>query len=883
SVMKKLFTKFAILLLAMFIALPAISYSADADVEEMKRNLPKLLGASNVGTEFFLTFHPPWPTAGAKNFIKIYVSSGVETDVKLEVPGKGYLKVQKTIPNDIIEFSLTPGIALPYSKTDRERPLIEQVFSGAGIHITSKDPIIVYGVLRFAYTSDGYLAIPLSGFGKEYIVASWPDPSGGHNAMQWLPSYTSIVTAYDKTSVRVTLGGEDWTETAGGRWPGDVISERMNSADVLTIGTISKHGDLTGTKVRGNLPIGVISGNFCAYIPTGIAACDVLIEMDLPTNTWGTEYHVTPIFSRFKNSFIRVFAKENDTQIYRDGQALGLIPKAGGLHGEGWLEYRAAEGDPIPVVISGNKPISVTQYNPGIQDDAANDTDPFQMILTPLEQYQEEIVFNTPGIRGGFGFDNNFINVVYEATEYGTIPDDLLFAEVKDGKFEWIQFNNMEANPGDEFQVKINNKRYFSKTIRLNHDGVYKIRAKAPFTAYAYGNSWCDTYGFPTSVALGDLSIPDTVAPDPEWEIDCFGNVDGKVTDMPDEAEYRSNLSLIYMASQLSYNYIFEYGRIIAGETRKTDWSLEVIDKQQEARAVLVFSDRRGNDTTIVIDFYPTLISIHEDEYNFGRLAVGESAEHTFWVINDSKVGDLNLTQLKLLFGTQGFEITENPIVTIVPPLDSVSFKVKFTATEEGMYEDSIGVGDPCFFWYKAYVQANVGAPRIVVGRYDFGSVNVDDSKYGIVTVQNIGSSALEIYSYTGPELKPVYEVLDWMAFEEYGEDPTDEKPWIIKPGVEQIFEVKFTPDAEGIFLDSVVFTSNTDRPTDTYIDSVGELTGTGIQAYLIANGYDWLRRRIDRPGTFDIAPYPVEAPDKVIFLENSGTTPVMIKNLKIS
>ncbi|MCK5742901.1 MAG: hypothetical protein KAH48_11830, partial [Chlorobi bacterium] len=212
-----------------------------------------------------------------------------------------------------------------------------------------------------------------------------------------------------------------------------------------------------------------------------------------------------------------------------------------------------------------------------------------------------------------------------------------------------------------------------------------------------------------------------------------------------------------------------------------------------------------------------------------------------------------------------------------------VSFTVKFTATEDGIFEDSIGVGDPCFFWYKAYVRVNVGTPRILVGRYDFGDVTVDDSKYGMVTVQNIGSEALEIYDYRGPELEPVYEVVDWNSFELNGADPTYEDPWIIKPGVEKIFEVKFTPDVEGFFLDSVVFISNTDRPADTHIDSVGELTGTGIKRYLVADGYDWQRRRIDRPGTFDVAPYPVDEPDKAILLENGGTTSLMITKIIIS
>ncbi|MCK5742242.1 MAG: hypothetical protein KAH48_08490, partial [Chlorobi bacterium] len=120
--MMKRISTLAILLLAMLIALPTVSFSADADVEEMKRKLPKLLGASNVGTEFFLTFHPPYPVSGGQNFMKMYVSAGVETEVKLEIPGKGYMKIQKTVPNDIIEFELNPGQALCYSKTTNDKP-----------------------------------------------------------------------------------------------------------------------------------------------------------------------------------------------------------------------------------------------------------------------------------------------------------------------------------------------------------------------------------------------------------------------------------------------------------------------------------------------------------------------------------------------------------------------------------------------------------------------------------------------------------------------------------------------------------------------------------------------------------------------------------------
>ncbi|MDA3842913.1 MAG: hypothetical protein PF588_00915 [Candidatus Kapabacteria bacterium] len=880
---KKLTIWISMLVMLMITAIP--SFAVDADLEEMRLKLPKMLGANNVGIEFYMSFIVTFTdeALNGESEIRLFISSAVDTEVYIERKDKGYVKRVSVAANDITFVDIPPTVAQPYTKMGPDLPLAEEVISGGALHIIANDPVIVYGMTRIIYASEGFLAIPVSSFGKEYITNTWNDPSPFNYTMG---SWTNIVSAYDKTIVRFKVGGEDWTETGAGKVPGQTSTYLMNAGDAVCIGTVSKHGDLTGSVSTGNKPFGVLSGVGCAFIPTGVWACDMIVSMELPTNTWGTEYHVTQIDQRDKASYMKVVSKESATTIYRDGLALGYIPQSGGISGQGWLVMRTTsdEFEPRSVIVTGDKPISITQFNPGANDDGAN-SDPFQMVLTSYEQYQDEIIFNTPGVQSSqIGFDYNYINIVYESTEFGTIPDDLMFGKVVDGKVDWKAINVISADPGEEFVIKMRGKRYFMKTYQLPGDGVYKIKANNPFTAYAYGMSQWDTYGYPTSVALGDLSIPDTIAPDPQWEVDCFGNFEGTINDMPNEAAYRSNLSLIYMESENSYNFKFEYAPFVAGETRKTSWNLEVIDQQQEARAVLVFTDRRGNDTTIVCEFFPTLMSIHEDEYNFGRLAVGESAEHTFWIVNDSKVGDLDLTQLKLLYGTEGFEILPPlPVGDTLAPLDSVMFTVRFTASEEGFYEDSIGVGDPCFFWYKAYVQANVGAPRIAVSYYDFGDVTVDESKYGLVTVKNIGSSALEIYSYTGPELKPVYEVLDWLAFEEFGEDPTPLKPWIIKPLVEKTFEVKFTPDAEGIFLDSVVFTSNTDRPVDKHIDSVGELTGTGIKAYLVANGYDWLRRRIDRPGIFDIAPYDVDAPDKVIFLENKGSTEVKITNIKIS
>jgi len=292
--MKFKLSHFLITFLLLVLVIP--TQAKDYSVEEIKKNLPKMLGANNVGREFWFSFIPCWETSGAKNDLRVYVSSGVRTKVTVEVPGKGYEEIQYTIPNDIIQFVLPPQIGQPYRKTDRDLPEPDQVWKGAGVHVYADDPIICYGVTRYQYTSDGFLAIPVPALGKEYIAASWADPT--NNQIQWLPSYISITAPYDKTTVRFTMGGTDWSTTASGQRPGEVSKWTLNRGDVLLFGSLGAHAELTGSRIDASKPVGVVSGNFCAYIPTNCGCCDVIEEMELPTHSWGTEYHVTKIIER---------------------------------------------------------------------------------------------------------------------------------------------------------------------------------------------------------------------------------------------------------------------------------------------------------------------------------------------------------------------------------------------------------------------------------------------------------------------------------------------------------------------------------------------------------------------------------------------------------
>jgi IgGFc binding protein/Secretion system C-terminal sorting domain/PKD-like domain len=488
--------------------------SATSEVADVK-NLTKYLSSSIAGTEFLFSFPPVHEeVVGGDNSLRILVVSSVRQEVTVELKAKGVKITKTTIPNEVVEFRISPSDGFPYSKSINSLAPPEKVYSQSAIQVKAQEPIIVYGVARYQYSADGFFAIPVSSFGTEYVIAAYPQYTAVGSTYD-LPSLSNIIAAYDSTEVTFTMGGINGSLTTGGLSKGQRATVTMMRGDVWCFADAGDGQDISGSLVKSNKPIGVVSGNQCANVPSGVYGCDYMCEMELPTFTWGKEYHVTPIVGRQKAPVIRVFAKEKDTKVYRDGQDLMRLTLNSRGEGDAFIERRAFDGNLNDLVnqggtpckvISADKPIYVMLYNPGQTDDNLV-SDPFQMVLTPLEHYQKEIVFATPNAQGSsLPFTRQFVNLVYENTPDGAIPDDLEFATVVNGKFTWkkvsVQFG---PTPGFKFAIPVRGKVYSMKRLQLNGDGVFRIRSSSPFAAYAYGFSSYDSYGFPTSVSLNAL------------------------------------------------------------------------------------------------------------------------------------------------------------------------------------------------------------------------------------------------------------------------------------------------------------------------------------------------------------------------------------------
>jgi hypothetical protein len=877
---KYLFTILPILLLA--ILLPTITHADEVDEQKIKSSLPKMLGANNVGKEFYFTIPPCFEdeSGGAANFIKVFITSAVATQVVVEVEGSGYYNTRKTIANDVIEFNITPVQGQAYTKGGRDPNVPEQIYPGKGIHIYADQPLVVYCVVRYVYTSDGFLAIPVSSLGKEYIVAGWNVDAMFRAVWNYkLPNTCGIVAAYDDTRVRFTLGGNVMTKTAGGMLPGQSKEAVLRKGDVWMFSTDADEADLTGSKVVANKPVGLVTGNMCNNIPTGNQWCDYTVEMDIPTFTWGTDYHVPKVPNRKYTPIIRIFAKEPNTSYYKDGKKIGELKFAGGTEGNAFMTMRMVpfQEKPRSIVISGDKPIGVTLYNCGVQEDGypMPNSDPFVMVMTPLQQYQKEITFCTPGIMGGMSFPENYINFVYETDEYGMLPADVEFANVVSGQFNWVKMQSKFPGMDELFKYDVQGKKFAVKVITLPQDGVYKIRAKKPFAAYSFGYSWCDSYGFPTSAALADLEKPDTNCPVPTYIVHCDGSVNGGVvTDMPDDSKVRSNLAMILMDDFESFNYSFAYQPFIAGETRTTTWKLTVNDPTKDAQATLTFTDRRGNDTTIVVKYFAVKIGITPKAHDYGLRKLGAGKDFfDFEVVNESKTAPALITEIKLKDGNQKFtlDLLGRQLPSWLGPEQTIPFKVWFDPSEMGSFIDSIGVGDTCIFVYQSEVKAKVAEPIINVTDIDFGTRStIDPPMTKPFSVENIGKSDLTITHYKGPTL-PEYKA----ALPPADGNGKFISPIVLKPGESLNFNVDFKATTVNTFDDQIVFTNDADK-----IDNVCLITGRSIMPGLRTRDYDWMKVRINRTA-FPRGPYQPDI--QTVWFYNDGSQDVTITNVNVN
>lgn len=358
--------------------------------------VPAQAALDNKGTDFIMTFLP-----GLNNpTIELHLTSDAPTMVTVDYPVNS--------PTFTTTVAVNPGsITIVSIPNTSSQGWIDGTVQNNALRAYSSDgdEFVAYMINRETTTSDAALALPIDVMNTEYIALTYFSALHGQDFSEFV-----VVAAFDNTTVTITPSKALASGEAAGV-PFVVVLDRGEGFLARGVST-GATGDLTGSIITSDLPVGMTNGNKCTNIPPGEFACDHIFEVAQATRTWGKAIMVRNLPDRPSGSVYRILASLDDTEVMRDGASIGTIDR-----GE-FIEVGPVSGDHV---FSSTNPIFVAQYMTGNTSSGATTGDPAMANMMPSEQYLTEYTFSTVG---GGQFALNFVSIIAKDDDVGTMTLD---------------------------------------------------------------------------------------------------------------------------------------------------------------------------------------------------------------------------------------------------------------------------------------------------------------------------------------------------------------------------------------------------------------------------------------------------------------------------
>ena len=302
--------------------------------------------------------------------------------------------------------------------------------TGGAYHIKSNEPITAYQFNAYdytitgsySYTNDASLLIPVNALSGNYYVATFPS---------WLtePGLIDIVGTQASTSVTVTptvsidkgagLSTSGGTVTLGA---GDVLQITTPTPGTSTTCGCTIFGcdfsgcsfgnDMSGSTISANAPVEVFGGHGCTFNPATQYACDHLEQINLPTETLGSDYLVIPPYVNSKyidgtgslskpTHTVKIVGTKASTTLTYDPTPTVISGTASTSVGAGGVvTFETA----TPFHVTSTNPVVVAMFMEGGNNYSASTTaptteyigDPSQSISVPTGQFRDTYAFTAP-------------------------------------------------------------------------------------------------------------------------------------------------------------------------------------------------------------------------------------------------------------------------------------------------------------------------------------------------------------------------------------------------------------------------------------------------------------------------------------------------------
>lgn len=796
------------------------------------------------GREYWLSFPHSWvyPSEQARGISALQLWVASREAAKVQV----YLNGGQTLYQ---EFTTQPKktfvVAIPMDHMNIDAGVV----TDKGIRVVANKPIVVTGYVSFTISGEAFMCIPVEALGKRYYTLNMYQDCVGS---EYRPAQILIIATRDNTIVRYY----PTTETSDGVRPGQHKEIRLNRGQTYLIkAKIDPRynqdwkTDLTGTYIEATEPIAVISGHTkgsyprysCTMLSTPAHFMrNSLMDMMWPVELWGTMYISAPIMykNRPRNGvdiddagdLIRFVASEDNTiieQLRQDGsqQWQQISPP---LRRGQWFNISAQE---YAAAYRANKPILVGQYgkawrltavNPIIGKEIEEPQNPprngegMLMCLTPRERWATYTTFYSPP-----GMDNFFM-ITFEMDRVDSIY------------FDGVRLRNKFSGGIKPVQ---GTKYGYVVAIVPPGDHTVEGRSGTQFAVYAYGNLDLSkngfAYGYPTGINYA-VRCEDTVLITDREE--C-GNITGQVEVRPLGSETEC-ARIFSVALDTSDNYELVLPEDFRpSQSQRTSFELRVIEPRKDAYAVLEVITRSGKRIVKEYRYVAEEVVAEPPVVNFGLQPYGQPVEQTV-IVRNPKPRQVTVKRLYLKAGLQEFQIIEPKTFPLVlqpagQASDRVEVRIQGAALVAQERVDSLYAELSCYPAPVAELRIRGNEPIMWVDDADFGQVPVGSERMRLVRIESRGQIPLEITA------------VDWSDKTHFRtEGLLEALPLRLDPGQSYTFRVYYKPTVAGQADQTrAVFTANATR-----IKLYSDWKGTGIEANVTIQGYDWGKRRVADP-----------------------------------
>lgn len=722
--MKTLFTSLITFLFVIISTINVYSNKIDSLIQTNSLN------ANNMGREFMVAFPPNYLSDQQNhtdNTLSFYFSSAEDTKVYISGPNNFSLEVQVKA-NEFKVIDKNNGLNFNMMLNDED----DSKVSNKSFIIKSEKMISLYVLNTRVQSSEGYLAIPVNHWGKEYYHCSYWDffeLNKNHNFGMTILSYE------DNTNIEINFKGRGNASTLNGDKINQTKNITLNKGEVYLIqgdGTTRGEFDLTGTNISADKNIGLISSHDRCMIPTYVvySGRNHLVEMLPPVSKWGTEF-LTQEFNRGtdKGDYFRVVASEDNTKLKiisfnkNDNKLIAIIDTVISKKGD-FLELfdiKVQAPHDLESIrgishFKSDKPIMLLQYSFSYTFDNPKEfrVRPMMMNVSPIESFSKNLMFSIPQFYTLDTIDNEntYVNIIAYVDEN---TEDERINKLSELTLNGTPIYDLEPDFKNQklptLDSKFTNKLYWA-TFELD-SGIYKFQGDVPISGFIFGyagnivfSGQINSFGpvekdqdtLPPVVTVEDNCVLYRFRATELRNLDkkegcdtCKQQIDKGMSQLPTVVESSNfkEFKIDYEREPDKSEEEYWYGNPIDYDL---NFILEVENKNEDAFIRFVLPDNTFEnfyDTTIYY-IAPKLEIL--DEIDFGLKRIYTSNTITTYIVNNSS-SSINLNNIELENNTGDYFklYSPNQILNLANG-DSTELTIVYEPKRE--YLDAVKIGD---------------------------------------------------------------------------------------------------------------------------------------------------------------------------------------------